>query len=313
VNDERRDDLAGARAGAAFSYESIEVQIVEALPELRPTAERYWADEGAPGDDSGAYIFVSEVVEDYVDVLLSMPDSAARDRLLGRAFGVVEEMLDRGDRMVRELACVQLLEFMEPWWYARAVPFMGPKTQAECAMYPGWHKARGLRAPADPNRMIIDLYGARDVIAVALGVHIADVPGVGAPRKWERLSPDEARHAPHGVAFLGCFATAVPYVICPASSVSCSVEVLEKLALDLARVDGQPPAQASTATAGFYRIARGERVWNLSDWPWSKRPDERKRHGRWAGETWIAKPFGRLATEIRDVLAGRRDGLSGSS
>jgi hypothetical protein len=39
-----------------FSYELIEYQIVEALPEIKSTSDAYAELEGKPGEDSEAYI-----------------------------------------------------------------------------------------------------------------------------------------------------------------------------------------------------------------------------------------------------------------
>jgi hypothetical protein len=69
-----------------FKYSDIERQIAEALPELRSAAEFYWKREGLPGLDCGPYIFFESMFACYVCILLAMPASSKRDRLLSRAF-----------------------------------------------------------------------------------------------------------------------------------------------------------------------------------------------------------------------------------
>jgi hypothetical protein len=51
-----------------FQYSQIEQQLVDALPEIRPAADFYWQTEGAPGQDSGPYIFFEQLFASYVEV-----------------------------------------------------------------------------------------------------------------------------------------------------------------------------------------------------------------------------------------------------
>jgi hypothetical protein len=62
-----------------LKYQELERQLTEALPELCPAAERYWSE--ADGDYL-PYVFVGGVLAPYVEVLLVMPSSSGRDRLL---------------------------------------------------------------------------------------------------------------------------------------------------------------------------------------------------------------------------------------
>jgi len=293
-----------------FEYSAIETQIIEALPELRPAAERYWDDEGPPGEDSGPYIFFSSVVTTYVDVLLAMPEGGGRDRLLARAYGLIDGMLDRqSEKDVRDLAYIEFLESMGLWWYSRSVRFLGPNAVAELFRWePGWRTRPPEHAEADPDRDIIDIYGVRDIVLAELageGVQIAQVPGISAPRRWQPLPEIEtARAIPDAVAFVSCYGTSVPYVLCPIAEVACEQTSLERLAMDLADIEHREPNQRSKARAGFYRIAKGERVWGMTG-------AEGREHSRWTGRVWIADQFVAKGLErsIRDVLAGRSAGI----
>jgi hypothetical protein len=289
-----------------FEYSAIETQIIEALPELRPAAERYWDDEGPPGEDSGPYIFFSTVVTTYVDVLLAMPEGGGRDRLLARAYGLVEAMLDhQPDKDVRDLAYIEALEWQSPWWYARSSRFLGPNAIAELDRWePTWRTASPAHADADPEREIIDIYGVRDIVFAKLASEVLDlaqIPGISTPRKWQLLPGIEtARAIPDAVAFVSCFGTSVPYVLCPIAEVACEEASLERLAMDLADIEHTEPNQRTKAQAAFYRIAHGERVWGMAGVAGDK-------HSRWKGSLWIADQFSAKGLEksIRDVLAGR--------
>jgi hypothetical protein len=85
-------------------YSDVERQLVEALPEIRPSAQFYWDTEGIPGRDCGPYIFFEQLFACYVELLLVLPSCARRDELLRRAFDVVDEMFGSVDRDVRDLA-----------------------------------------------------------------------------------------------------------------------------------------------------------------------------------------------------------------
>ena len=293
-----------------FQSSTIEMQVIEALPELRPAAERYWADEGPPGEDSGNYIFFWFVVTRYVEVLLAMPEGRGRDRLLARAYGLIDGMLDQhSERDVRDLAYIEFLESMSPWWHSRSLPFLGPNAISELdRCEPAWRMRSPVHAEADLEREISDLYGVRDIVLAELadeGVQIAQVPGISAPRTWQPVPGIElARAMPDAVAFVSCFGTSEPYVLCPIAEVACDDASLERLAMDLADIENMEPNQRSKARTGFYRIAEGERVSGMTG------PDGDK-HPRWKGSLWIADQFAAKGLEesIRDVLAGRRAGL----
>jgi hypothetical protein len=289
-----------------FAYQTIEMQIVEALPELRTVAEHYWAEEGPPGEDSGPYIFVSSVFQAYVEVLLAMPDSPGRDRLLTRAFALIEEMFGAADQMVRDLAYIEFLEYMTPWWYARCRSFLGPRCAGTVWE---WAKTADAMAGPDTEREIIDLHGVRGVVLTELsseGVEPTLVPGISAPRTWQRLPGLEAaRGLPDAVAFVSGFGTSHPYVICPAVDVACDGASLERLAGDLFDIEGEEPGQRWKAQVGFYRIARGERVWGMSH-------GGSRAYARWTGHLWVAELFEArgLAGKIRNVLAGSSPSLA---
>jgi hypothetical protein len=165
---------------AELRYDEIERQLADALPELRPAAAYYWEAQGTPGSDCGPYIFFEDMFGRYVEVLLAMPASPRRDALLHRAFGFVEAMFESGDPKVRDLAFIGLYEGKAPWWFARALPYIGPSGAAALDRWRAdW---RGLADPlAAPRRAeLLDGYGVRQVVAMELqgeGVTIEDIPG----------------------------------------------------------------------------------------------------------------------------------------
>jgi hypothetical protein len=113
-----------------FRYSHIEQQLVEALPEIRPAADFYWQAEGAPGQDSGPYIFFEQLFACYVEVLLWLPPTPRRDELLHRAFSLSEQMFGSADRDVQDLAAIGLFEGRDPAWLKRARKFVGPRAVA---------------------------------------------------------------------------------------------------------------------------------------------------------------------------------------
>jgi hypothetical protein len=289
-------------------YQEIEQRLADALPELRLAVDVYAREEGPPGEDPGAYIFFESMFAKYVEVLLSMRGSAGRDRLLARAFDFVESMLRSDDRNVRDLALIGLYEHRDSWWYGRALPFLGPASRAELDRYEaGWLEGAGGEWGPDPDRDIIDLYGVRDVVLSELrheGRVVKDVPGITAPRSWERLSGlEQARMGNDGVAFLSSFGTSHPFVLCPVSEVRCDESVLLELARDLADIDPREPNQRDKAQAAFFRIRSGERVWNM--------PIGNAKHARYDGTLWIAERFVKrgLAPAIKATLSNVRQQL----
>ena len=162
-----------------LDFSTIERQLTEALPEVRPAAEYYWKVEGEEGKDSGAYIFFESMFARYVEILLAMPTSASRDRLLRRAFGFVEEMLQSPDLEVQNLAYIGLYEGRPGWWLRRAVKFIGANSQTVLnEYYPEWREIT--KSEKSVREETIDLYGVRQVIVRELeidGVRADEVPG----------------------------------------------------------------------------------------------------------------------------------------
>jgi hypothetical protein len=293
----------------SLRYESIEAQISDWLHELRPAAQRYWEDEGQPGHDPGPYVFVGQVFEPYIEILLAMRESRERDRLLTRAFSLLEAMLSCDDKYVRDLAFIQFLENADPWWLARGKPFLGSAAVAELRRYhPDWRQALDVAAAADNEREIIDLCGVRDIVLMELRseqVGERDVPGISAPRVWQALpSLETAQKVPGTVAFVSCFGTSRPYVIAPTTDVYCDTATLRRLATDLATCDAEEPDQPSKAAVYFFPIREGERVWQMNG-------QGSGRHARWEGARWIAPRIKGLGHEssVIDVLAGSRTRL----
>lgn len=151
-----------------LSYNRIEQQLVDALPEIRPAAERYWHDEGPESQDSGAYIFIEDLFAKYLEMLLAMDPSTSRDHWLRRAFDFVDEMMASRDDEVVNLATVGIFEGRVPWWFVRAAPFLGKQTMTVLDQFqPDWrsYAAGGDRPTESERRDVIDRYGVREVIA----------------------------------------------------------------------------------------------------------------------------------------------------
>jgi hypothetical protein len=172
-----------------FRYSEIERQLVETLPELRPSAEFYWRTEGDEGQDCGPYIFFEQLFGAYVKTLLWLPSSPRRDELLRRAFAAVEGMFASGDEDVWGLASIGLFEGQDAAWLKRARQFVGPIAdrwlsghhQLWADMYLASGQEPGANLTSDdvvPE--ILDGYHVRSVIARELavdGVSEHDVPG----------------------------------------------------------------------------------------------------------------------------------------
>ena len=159
-----------------FQYSQIEQQLVDALPEIRPAAEFYWQTEGAPGQDSGPYIFFEQLFASYVEVLLWLSPTARRDELLRRAFSVSEQMFDSTDRDVQDLAAIGLFEGRDPAWLKRARPFVGARAAAWLTEYhDSWRDCSAANDQIVPQ--ILDGYHVRTVIARELQLPEGQVPG----------------------------------------------------------------------------------------------------------------------------------------
>lgn len=288
-----------------LQYQIIERQLADALPELQAAVNVYAKVEGPPGADPGAYIFFEDMFACYIEVLLAMRESSGRNRLLARAFGFVEDMLQSDDYDVRNLAAIGLFEGRQLWWCGRAVPFLGPATQVELnRLEPRWLDAASLSCGPDPEREIIDIYGARDAISRELqdeGYGMIDIPGITAPRSRERFPDLEyARSEDDAVVFVSCFGTSHPYVVSPVRDVRCDEPALRQLARDLADIDQRELNQKEKAQAAFFRISLQERVWNMKVGA--------TQHARFDGTMWIAERFVQrgLAPDILAVLSGTR-------
>lgn len=151
--------------------------MVERLPELRPAAEAYWCKEGRPGEDCGAYIFVEDMFATYLGILLALPPSSRRDRLLVRAFAVVDEMLRSPDQDLNNLAFIGIFEGRGGRWLQRSAPFLGPAALAELNAYsPGWRE-EAADSNQTPTVQAFDQYGVRALIAAELNCPLENVPG----------------------------------------------------------------------------------------------------------------------------------------
>lgn len=168
-------------------HDRIEQQLVEALPELRTSADEYWRTEGPPGENCGPYVFFEDLFARYVEVLLALRASPRRDELLRRSFAFVEEMLASGDSDVSGLAWIGLFEGRSLRWLARAAPFLGPHAAAgldENAR--GWRWKSTCLGWMEPRRKILDGHGIRALIAEELraeGVTLSGVPGTSYTAK----------------------------------------------------------------------------------------------------------------------------------
>ena len=148
----------------------------------------------------------------------------------------------------------------------------------------------------------------RDVLSRELqneGCGVTDIPGITAPRSWERVSSlEQARKENDVVAFLSCFGTSHPYVICPASEVNCAEPVLLEVARDLADFHWVEANQRDKAQVAFFHIRLAERVWNMRIGS--------EEHARYDGKMWIADQFVKrgLVSSIQATLNNVRQQLT---
>ena len=144
-------------------YSTVERQLVEWLPELRPAAEAYWESEGAEGDDAGPYILFEGLFRPFLTRLLAAPASPCRDAILRHAFEFIETMIIAGGDL-HDLAGISVFEGQTAGWFTLADPFLGPRTHRE-AIEHGW--ATSERPDAlDPG---VDLYGIGPLVTHVLG------------------------------------------------------------------------------------------------------------------------------------------------
>jgi hypothetical protein len=287
----------------SLTYQHIEQHLLRALPELAVPHARY-----VDMDDSGPYIAFSDTLLCYLNILLALPTSPNRDTCLRRAFAFVEDMIQSGDRDVRDLAYITVFEGGDDWWLSRAMAFMGPASRADVAPFaPRWQQILEMHTEPDPEREIIDSYGVRDAAFEALQPHempISAIPGISSPRPWTRFaSLEQAQAHADGVFMVSCHGTSHPHVVGPAASVACDELVLLHLAEDLADLDDQEPRQRATARSDCYVIPLNERVWRM-------RVGDNE-HGRYDGTVWIAPEFVAvgLAEPIKRVLMGEADSV----
>jgi len=288
-------------------YHEADELLLRALPELRPSYRRHLA-EWAP-DRPGHYLVYAFNMGCFLEILLAMPSSPARDRLVQRTFDFVERLLLSGEHDVRDLGFITVYEGMDTWWIARAAPFIGPAGCAELDDWlPDWRRSIVDSVPADPVRAIFDSYGVRKDIFRAMrseGVALGAVPGVSSLESRTRLdSLDRARRA-KGAVVLSCYGTTRPYVVGPATTVACDEAALIQLARDLAEIVNEEPRQYEKARSVCYLIPMGERVPNMRS---EEEPD-----GRYRGKLWIASHFVArdLTAPILQVLAGEQRRLLG--
>ena len=113
--------------------------MLQAVPELRPAHDRFLQDWG-PGDPPGQYIHL-DVLNALIDLLLLESPRTARDNLLGRTFGFVEELVSSSVPSIHDLGYVGVLEWRAGWWYSRAQGFLGRTSKAQLDLYfPDWSR-----------------------------------------------------------------------------------------------------------------------------------------------------------------------------
>lgn len=155
---------------ASVQYEHLERALVEALPEIQPAADRYWAAEGRPGSDAGPSVFYEDMFGPFLELLLGAHRSPRRDELARRSFEFVEGLVASDDVEVANLGssvCVN----RPVWWFVRAREFMGVRTTKQLNLHwPDWrHYANSAVEPTEGElRDVIDLYGVRQIIGLQI-------------------------------------------------------------------------------------------------------------------------------------------------
>lgn len=289
-------------------YKSIEQELVLTLPELKSAYDEYIRQEGPPGEHAGAYPLFWGVPKPYAAILLTMPKSPGRNRLLKRLFHFVDQMLCAKDRDVRDLAFLEMYDIGSFWWYPRAAPFLGPVAIAELDLYrPEW---RTYIAPQTiPDEDLNDIYGVRYSIANELaheGITMSDIPGITSVESLENFrSLQTAKQNPDGVVFLSGYGTTYPYVISPAADVFCNEAILTRLVRDLATITHpKNPYEPEHTSVLFVRLPLGEKVWNLTT--------QGEKHARYPGKICIAEQLVALDLEqkIKTILNGKLNSLN---
>ena len=160
-----------------LEFSRIEEQIVRQLPEILPAANNYWKQEGRPGDDCGAYIFFEGMFATYVIILLHLPPSKERNRLLIRVYELLDLMLTSNDNNVHDLGYIGLLEGREAWFLRQSEPFLGIAAQKELDTWRSGWRTEILNSNLSPADEIIDLYDVRSIIAKELTCDLSIIPG----------------------------------------------------------------------------------------------------------------------------------------
>jgi len=285
----------------SLNYKNVDLELIRFIPELtephQKTIHQYEDDE-----HPGQYIVFESMFRCFIEILLNIrKESKEKERLLKRSYEFVEAMFTSNDKAVEELAWIAMLESKPKWLFALSKDYFGPDTWAAITQREDrWKDFVAPENAVKAQREFIDLYGVREVIFTALqgdGVGREDIPGISYPMDAEELeSLETAKKTKDGVVYLSCYSR--PYVVAPASIISCSEEDLRKLVLDLVQYDREEANQEQKTHVYYYRIPLGERVWNMK-----KGAEE---HGRYFGDLWILGKFKEKGMEkkIKDVLAG---------
>ena len=146
--------------------------IIDYLPMLKravETFEREWADDGEM-----RYLLAPDLFGVFMEVLLHVEPSPARDELISKGFQLLNEMTAFDEAVSHDL--VSSVAAYEPFRAAAAV--WGNKAVREWGWYDG-------SPPLDPYRSnvwldpddIYDEFGVRAAIAEYLGISVDDLPG----------------------------------------------------------------------------------------------------------------------------------------
>jgi hypothetical protein len=269
-----------------LNYKNVDLELVRFIPELtapHQKATHQYEDDGHPGQ----YEIFESMFRCFIEILLNIQkESPEKEDLLKRSFAFIEEMFISRDDAVQDLAWIAMFENLAEWLYALSKDYWGKETsnflfKNETRLKDYLTTENTVKA----EREYIDLYGVREAILTALqadGIGREDIPGISYPMDSEELeSLEAAKKTNDGVVYLSCYST--PYVVAPASMISCGEEDLRKLVLNLVQYDRQEPNQEQKTHVYYYRIPLGERVWNMK-----KGAEE---HGRYFGDLWIDRKF----------------------
>ena len=148
-------------------YNSVTELLLSMFPECQPAHERLIADWG--GDERpGQYIIVEDLLGVFLRGLLVRDPGPTRDALLQRCFDFVELLLGSSGHEVRELGYIGLLEHHPGWWYARALPLIGPRAATVLnERYPDWRKQAQESGPTVPasDRRVSGTWGIDSIVS----------------------------------------------------------------------------------------------------------------------------------------------------